>query len=93
MTNEEAIIQEVKKIESSKPEAIKDIPNDTLSEVKEKLAEQKRVNDELEAEYNRAEELRARKLLGGRAEAGQGQEETQEDKDQAEAERLVGIFR
>ena len=49
-------------------------------------------NDKLEAEYLRSQELKAKLALGGRAQAGQV-EENQEDKDEKEAAELLSTYR
>jgi len=61
----------------------------TLNEI-EKVRE---INDALEKEILRNEELRARQLLGGKTTAGQNTEKTPEDLAQEEASRILGIFK
>lgn len=64
--------------------------NDIAREEVEKI---RAINDALEKEILRNEELRARQLLGGKTTAGQNVDKTPEDLAKEEAVRLLGIFK
>jgi len=80
------------KQESSEPKKpdIQDVKE--ILKVADEHQKLKEENDKLEAEIMRGDELKSRRALGGRSEAGQP-EKTQEDKDKEEAERILGMYK
>ena len=69
-----------------------EIQEDTpLSQVTKKFEELKAANDRYEAEQARAEEIRARQIVGGRANAGT-QEKTPEELAKEEAAEKLKLF-
>lgn len=83
--------KEVEKIAESKQKAEEVVVKDSLTLVQDRLLEQEKLNDKLEAEFARSEQLRAKKLLGGKAEAGE-QPKNQENLDDEEAKRILSAF-
>ena len=76
------------------PEATK-VDREDIKETLQKADEYEKLkaeNDRLEAEYLRKQELQAKIAFGGRAQAGQ-QEETTEQKSEKEAADLLSKFR
>ena len=73
-----------------KTEEVKEEPT-PLSEVTKKFEELKAANDRYEAEQARAEEIRARQIVGGRALAG-SQEKTPEEIAREEAAEKLKLF-
>lgn len=61
----------------------------------QELEKIKKINDEIEQEMKRTDDLlKAKGIMGGRAQAGQyAPEKTQQDKDKEEADKLVQQFR
>lgn len=76
-----------------KKEATEEDIKETLKSADE-YAKLKEENDKLEAEYQRRQELKAKIDLAGRANAGILQkEETQDDIDQKEADKMLDMFK
>lgn len=60
-----------------------------IDSVKNNLAQLRAANDEVEKEMLRAEELRAKMQLGGKAEAGQSAPKPKEETDKEYAEKVI----
>lgn len=73
------------------PEVVSDSPKKSkVEEVRQDLDELKKVNDEVEQELLRTENLRARKLQAGQAgQAAPVKPQTQDDKDQEQADLFL----
>ena len=83
----------IKQEVEEKKEATETDIKETLKSADE-YAKLKEENDKLEAEYLRRQELKAKIDHAGRANAGVIQkEDTQDDKDQVEADKMLDMFK
>jgi hypothetical protein len=67
------------------------VKDNSLEEVRNKLSELKKVNDALEIEQYRSEQLRAKQMAGGRANFIP--EKSSQELAEEEAKRLIGMVR
>ena len=80
----ETVVEKVKELSEALPQTEEVTEKSDVEILKEQ-------NDVFEKEVLRTQEIRAKALIGGRADAGQP-EESQEDKDEKEAADILGKF-
>jgi len=90
--SEEELKEKVEEIAESKQKAeVIETPDDNLTKVQDQLLKMEQANDKLEAEFMRSEQLRAKKMLGGKAQAGEPEQSPQQLAD-AEATEILKAF-
>jgi len=83
--------KEVEKIDEGRPKTEEPKKDDIFSKTTEAYEKQKELNDRLEAEWKRSEDLRARSMLGGKSD-GAEEEKTEQQKADEKAKELLSKF-
>ena len=89
-TQKQELQKKVEEIAESK-EKVEEVKSDEADEVQKRIDILKAKNDAYDAERLRAEENRARELVGGKAEAGQP-ERTEEDVANEKAKETLSVY-
>jgi hypothetical protein len=94
MTDEQEFKQQMQTLAEGKQQTpVQAEPTDPLTKIRNSFEELKSANDAYEREQLRAEEIRAKQQMGGRAFAGQPSEKTPEQIADEEAKELMRRYR